>query len=442
MFVKSAALFTGTGDRNRPNVDVASYRLDLHSTRIQCDQSIERCAFDRLSSRLIAERSRRRIKEFIGLLCTHSLKLYIGLTFQRWRTSVDIYNTRRTILFKRYQPVWSHLAVPVMWCYRKGLQRLCGYCIFIYKKLIRSSFERWKVRARSERLELSRCFHRWDMRSSELKLARMNTRRFIYLMRNAVATVRVALMSSGLQQWRRSTDRERTQRHVRLLFRCWRTVVRAQVLRRRHAMLWVLRFLRHHKRVALGHFSCLHDTVVSLSSRCIQTSVWTRWKRRCEQSSAVRRALLLLLQAVYSRTLLVWRTNAVIGAPDALASPGKRLDPLCDLRPCPSCDLRPCPSSMELQQPRQAVSTKQRIRVRSLGVPSHVQPLYRDRQRQLLCDKAHTPADRLRQRWLQLQRSQALIDAEGTRSHSLHEARGRAEHLSYSQHLRTLPSCK
>lgn len=426
MFVKSAILFAG--DRNRPDVDVGSYRLDLHSTRIiLCDQSTERCAFDRLSSRLIAERTRRRIKEFIGLLCTHSVTLYIGLAFRRWHTAVDIYNTRRAILFKRYQPDWSHLAVPVMWCYRKGLQRLCGYCIFIYKELIRASFERWKVRAHSERLELSRYFHRWDVRSSELKLARMNARRFIYLMRSAVAKVRVALMSSGLQQWRRNTDRERTQRHVRLLFRCWRTVVRAQVLRRRHAMLRVLRFLRHHKRVALGHFSCLHDTVVSLSSRCIQRSVWTRWKRRCEQSTAVRRAVLLLLTAVCSRALLVWRTNTVIGAPNELASPEKRLDPLCDH------DLRPSPSSMELQQPRQAVSTKQRIRVRSLGVPSHVQPLYRDRQRQLLCDKAHTPADRLRLRWLQLQRSQALIDAKGTRSRSLYEARGKEEHLSYSQ---------
>jgi hypothetical protein len=423
MFVKSAALFAG--DRSRPDVDVGSYRLELHSTRIQCDQSTDRCTFDRLSSRLIAERTRRRIKEIIGLLCTHSVKLYIGLVFHRWRTAVDIYNTRRAILFKRYQPDWSHLAVPVLWCYRKGLQRLCGYCIFIYKELIRASFERWKVRARSERLELSRYFHRWDVRSSELKLARMNTRRFIYLMRNAVATVRVALMSSGLQQWRRNTDRERTQRHVRLLFRCWRTVVRARVLRRRHTMLRVLRFLRHHKRVELGHFSCLHDTVVSLSSRCIQTSMWMRWKRRCEQSTAVRRAVLLLLKATCSRALLVWRANIVIGVPDALASP--RLDPLCDLRPSPSCDPRPCPSSMELQQPRQAVSTKQRVRVRSLGVPSHVQPLYRDRQRQLLCDKAHTPADRLRQRWMQLQRSQALIDAKGTRSRSLYEARGRAE---------------
>lgn len=422
MFVQSAALFTGTGDhrttRIRYDVDVGSYRLGSHSTRIQCVQSTERCAFDRLSSRVVAERTRRRIAEFIDLLCTHSVKLYIGLAFRRWRTAVDIYNTRRAILFKRYKPAWSHLSVSALWCYRKGLQRLCGYYILIYKELIKASFEKWKVRARSERLELSRYFHRWDVRSSEQKLARMNMRRFVYLMRSAIAKVRVALMSSGLQQWRRSTDQERRRWHVRLLFRCWRTVVHALVLRRRHAKLRVLRVLQHHKRVALEHFSCLHDTVVSSSSRCVQTSVWTRWKRRCEQSTALRRAARLLLQAICSRALLVWRTNVVIGTPDMLASPVRRLDD--DLRHSPS----PGPSMME-PAPKQAVPTK-RICARSLGVPSHVQPLYRDRERQLLCDKAHTPADRLRLRWQQLQRSQALIDAKGARSRSMQEARDRA----------------
>jgi len=406
MFVKCATLFT---DRPCCDINVDSYRLDLFSNRIQCIQSAERCAFGGLSSRVIAQRSRRRVTVSIDLLCVHLIKSYIGLIFCRWRNSVDTYSARRVILFKRYEPVWSHLAVSALWCYRKGLQKLCGYYISIYKQLTRYSFERWKVGVRADRLMLSRYFHRWDLRNSELKLARMNVRRLLYLTRDAVAKIRVVLMSCGLEQWRRSTVNERKRWHVRLLFRCWRTAVCAQMLRRRHAKLWVLRLLYHHRRVELVHFSYLHDTVVSSCSRVMRTSVWTWWRKRFEKSAALRGAIRCLLKAMCSRAMVVWRTNTIICSHSA--SPAKRL--VEDLPP------------LQLLVQKQVIPMK-RICARPLGVPSHLQPLYRDRERQLLCDKAHTPSDRLRFRWQQLQRSEAQVDAKkGLRSRSSYAVRGR-----------------
>lgn len=138
------------------------------------------------------------------------------------------------------------------WFKRRAACIFAMYLFDFAQRKMKKRFVHWRVILSDERRIKSHFFWKWNTKASLLKLQKMNARRFIYLTRHLVKKVALEKFKVAWKRWQYFCEWQRLLIRIRLLFRCWKTVV--QSIRHRKFRLYRLgweNWIINHRRSLL-----------------------------------------------------------------------------------------------------------------------------------------------------------------------------------------------
>eukprot|EP01033_Poteriospumella_lacustris_P008829 gene8829-6359_t len=247
---------------------------------------------------------------------------------------------------------------PASWFKRRAA---CIFALFLFdasQRQQKRALTHWRSIVSDERRIKHRFFDKWSVHAARRRLATLNARRFVTLTQPLVRKVVAAHLRCTWQTWQHFVEWRRLFVRIRLLFRCWKTVVHALRTRRRRLVQrgfddW-RQFQRHQQAALLDRLAAVH------TRRLART--WRSWRAAWTRRRAVHRLVAcmtrfcalpwLQLYVAWNR----WRHHGRRAAPPALLSPHARTTSPRPLRspasPPPSSSSSPLRRSGESPAPR------------------------------------------------------------------------------------------
>jgi hypothetical protein len=159
---------------------------------------------------------------------------------------------------------------PDSWMKRRAA---CIFAMYLYdmaQRHMKQRFVHWRAVLSENRRLQARFFWKWNTKASLLKLQRLNAQRFIYLTRHFARKVQRYQLQYSLKSWQYYAQWQKFLVRIRLLFRCWKTVVQAIHQRKQHLyrLAWFsLRLFCEQQRCSLQE---RHDQLVlHMQRRCL-----------------------------------------------------------------------------------------------------------------------------------------------------------------------------
>lgn len=200
---------------------------------------------------------------------------------------------------------------PKSWYMRRGAQLLFLYIWFEYQRRIKREFRRWKSFIDERRRTLRRFFDKWDCKTSRIKLNRLNARKLMTKLRPLGELVRISLLREGYNKWIWFKEWQSKLVTIRLLFRCWKTVVMAIYTAKRRLLRWGIIGLK----ITLGKQKLLWEDysmkVISIIRPRISYKFFRLWMYARRRRVLLRKVLLSLLAKYihrkYAAAWLSWK---------------------------------------------------------------------------------------------------------------------------------------
>lgn len=283
---------------------ISSIRLPNFSYKAEIIASTEKCFYDGISQRIVREEVIKRLNRKIGRSLDLFSLLYLKIKFMYWYNRINRSAINRKY-HKRYYPKLITDNVTDIWPYRKGLQIIVGYYYEIYCKKTRSAFQKWKLHVRELRNLMRKMFDKWSIKSSRIILSRMNARRFLYLTTNLNNKIRKSLRKYYWGVFRYACDLVLIRRHVRLLFRCWYTVVKAMLKGRRLVKQYTLKLLienKHDEKLLQNEINRKCHLIQSRNSQIVSFNIWYKQYKKYKLLKR------MLIAYSYSELYNAWNT--------------------------------------------------------------------------------------------------------------------------------------
>jgi hypothetical protein len=304
-------------------VTVTTLFLPNFSDHVDVIDSRDWCLFDRISQRVIRKSANDRLIAVLQRAVTSLQRVYLRIKFLYWynRINRDFVNRRS---HKRYYPtlVWDN--VTDLWAFRKGLQIITPYYLEIYRRHTRIAFHRWKMHIMEIRALMYRMLGKWRVKSARIRLSRLNARRFLQLTRPLVERVRRALRMYYWPLFKHACDLVLIRRHVRLLFRCWRTVVDAMRRGRMRVKQRTLALLRENVAEERRRHAELHVLCAVIQDKSALRHGFSAWMAALRQRALVNRVLNSYCQSTLYHAWRRWARAVQVRPPP---SPRPRVRP-------------------------------------------------------------------------------------------------------------------
>lgn len=279
--------------------------LPRYSNRIELLGAKEKCSYDGLSKRVITLEASKVLKRKLNRALSRLLLLYIGVKFRFWRDLINRDSVNRKS-HRRFYPQLISDNVTELWPYRKGLQIVVPYYMEIYRTKTRLAFRKWKMYLRDIRMLLMKMFNRWNVKASRWKLNRLNAARFLQLTEPWGLRIRKALRKYYWPKFRYACDLVLIRRHVKLLFRCWHTVVvamkkgRKLVKHRTLVLLWENQF---EERARQDHMTI---ECSAIQSKYLTKQILLAWRHAYRRRCLFKRVLMSYCNSSLRKGWVTW----------------------------------------------------------------------------------------------------------------------------------------
>ena len=200
--------------------------------RTSFEEHRDHLSYDRLSQREIYDAICVVVTKKFIVAEKNCWKLAILSAFEKWRLiSLNSFKDRPIIT---YRPRLEIAHIPTKPFYENGariIHRLlwCRWWFFY----VRTRFVIWKFKVLEIGRVKRRFFNKWNVKSARLKLNRLTGMRFLYLARPLEAYFRLILQQKAIWKWKAMSDKIQMMRWLRVILKCWRTVIIANNIARR-----------------------------------------------------------------------------------------------------------------------------------------------------------------------------------------------------------------
>lgn len=284
---------------------------NFSNKRISFENHRDYLSYDRLSQREIFDAICIVVgKKFITAE-KRCWKLAILPAFEKWRAL--LLNCLKDRPITTYRPRLQIARIPIKSFHEKGariVHRLlwCQWWLLF----VRNRFIIWKYKALEICRLKRRFFDKWNVKSARWKLNRLTGIRFLYLARSLETYLRLLLQQNAIRKWKAMSNKIQVIRWLRVIFRCWKTVIIAKcmaqrslkndalnslkLLCERERMIQNIMIRRVQGRLAirtqgrsLALWLKLYRTSRILRRLCYRGSVlalykyWTAWKQGCSK---------------------------------------------------------------------------------------------------------------------------------------------------------------
>lgn len=287
---------------------IPSIWLPHYSNRLELVDTKEKCFYDGLSKRVVVIEATKELRRRIERALSRLLLLYVGTKFRFWYNLINRDSINRKT-HKRYYPNLITDNVTEIWPYRKGLQIIVPYLVEIYGRKARSAFRNWKLYLREIRILLMRMFNRWSVKTSRWKLNRLNAARFLRLTEPWGRRIRQALRRYYWPIFRHACDLVLIRRHVKLLFRCWHTVVcamrrgRKLVKHRTLVLLWENKFEEQRRQEEMI------AACIAIQSKHLTRTILHVWRHAYRRRCLIKRVLMSYCNGSLRKGWVTWVRN-------------------------------------------------------------------------------------------------------------------------------------
>jgi len=288
MFAESSTIHPRS---NPASKNVSCVRVPNYSSKVELVHCREKSTYGSLSQRVISNRVKRNISDILERAGRKLLLLYVKVKFLFWYNLINRDWVRHKSWYKRFYPKLISDGVTPLWAHRKGLQIVVPYFLEIYRKQTRRAMRQWKLYVYEIRLLIIRMFNKWLVKASRWKLNRLNAARFLQLTRPWGNRIKKSLRRYWWPIFKYQCDLVLIRRHVRLLFRCWRTVTTAMIRGRRLVKHRTLVLLRENLSDERNRQEAMRLACAAIAARHAAQRAWRNWERAFRARRLIKRVL-------------------------------------------------------------------------------------------------------------------------------------------------------
>lgn len=280
----------------------AAFRIPLKSKRVENSSYI-----------LLGSNSQRQLRrcfdgEVSRRFCTVE-KLFsarlIKIMFGKWKQHYPrAIGTSNKPTKRCFYPILK-CDIPYEQIVRNGMKNLWVWLYHFYIRLLRISFWKFKQRCYDQICWVRRFFLKWQLKTSLLKINRMNGIRYLKLMKTFAVKVLWLKLQSHFLYWKKSTELRKSLIMVGLIFRCWKLTSIASKKLRIHRLKEAIQALENHRKLWLLFWSTKVTKVQEILSSRLAKKVFGLWFTSLKKKLWIGRFVSMLIRF---QMLKCWNT--------------------------------------------------------------------------------------------------------------------------------------